>query len=47
MRRTNEQKAETRQHIAEAAGRLFRQHGIDAVGDDASLGLEEDSQLKR
>ena len=37
MRRTNEQKAETRQHIVEAAGRLFRQHGIDAVGVDAIM----------
>ena len=34
MRRTEEQKAETRQRIMEAAGRLFRQHGIDAVGVD-------------
>jgi TetR/AcrR family transcriptional repressor of nem operon len=37
MRRTNEQKAETRQHIVEAAGRLFSQHGIDAVGVDAIM----------
>jgi TetR/AcrR family transcriptional regulator, transcriptional repressor for nem operon len=37
MRRTNDQKAETRQHIVEAAGRLFRQHGIDAVGVDAIM----------
>ncbi len=37
MRRTNEQKAETRQHIVDAAGRLFRQHGIDAVGVDAIM----------
>jgi TetR/AcrR family transcriptional regulator, transcriptional repressor for nem operon len=37
MRRTNDQKAETRQHIVDAAGRLFRQHGIDAVGVDAIM----------
>ena len=37
MRWTNAQKAETRQHIIEAAGRLFRQHGIDAVGVDAIM----------
>jgi TetR/AcrR family transcriptional regulator, transcriptional repressor for nem operon len=37
MRKTNEQKAETHQHIVEAAGRLFRQHGIDAVGVDAIM----------
>jgi TetR/AcrR family transcriptional regulator, transcriptional repressor for nem operon len=37
MRRTQEQKAETRQNIVEAAGRLFRQHGIDAVGVDAIM----------
>jgi TetR/AcrR family transcriptional repressor of nem operon len=37
MRRTNDQKAETRQHIVEAAGKLFRQHGIDAVGVDAIM----------
>jgi TetR/AcrR family transcriptional regulator, transcriptional repressor for nem operon len=37
MRRTNEQKAETRQHIVDAAGRLFGQHGIDAVGVDAIM----------
>lgn len=37
MRRTNEQKAETRQHVVDAAGRLFRQHGIDAVGVDAIM----------
>ena len=28
---------ETRQHIVDAAGRLFRQHGIDAVGVDAIM----------
>ncbi len=37
MRRTIEQKAETRQRIVEEAGRLFRQHGIDAVGVDAIM----------
>jgi TetR/AcrR family transcriptional repressor of nem operon len=37
MRSTNDRKAETRQHIVEAAGRLFRQHGIDAVGVDAIM----------
>lgn len=37
MRRTNEQKAETRQHIVDAAGRLFRRHGIDSVGVDAVM----------
>jgi TetR/AcrR family transcriptional repressor of nem operon len=37
MRRSNEHKAETRQHIVDAAGRLFRQHGIDAVGVDAIM----------
>ena len=37
MRRTNEQKTETRQHIVDAAGRLFRRHGIDAVGVDAIM----------
>lgn len=37
MRGSKEQKAATRQHIVEAAGRLFRQHGIDAVGVDAIM----------
>ncbi|HUB16124.1 MAG TPA: TetR/AcrR family transcriptional regulator [Acetobacteraceae bacterium] len=37
MRGTREQKAATRQHIVAAAGRLFRQHGIDAVGVDAIM----------
>ncbi|HVC59294.1 MAG TPA: TetR family transcriptional regulator [Acetobacteraceae bacterium] len=37
MRKANDQKAETRQRIADAAGRLFRQHGIDAVGVDAIM----------
>ena len=37
MRGTKEQKAATREQIVEAAGRLFRQHGIDAVGVDAVM----------
>lgn len=37
MRRTNAQKAETRQHIVAAAGGLFRRYGIDAVGVDAIM----------
>jgi len=37
MRGTRQQKAETRQRIVEAAGRLFRSHGIDAVGVDAVM----------
>ncbi len=37
MRKTPEQKAETRQRIATAAASLFRQHGIDAVGVDAIM----------
>lgn len=37
MRMTPERKAETRQRILEAALRLFRQHGIDAVGVDAIM----------
>jgi len=37
MRGTRGQKAETRQRIVEAAGRLFRRHGIDAVGVDAVM----------
>jgi TetR/AcrR family transcriptional regulator, transcriptional repressor for nem operon len=37
MRGTREQKAETRERIVEAAGRLFRRHGIDAVGVDAVM----------
>ena len=37
MRAKSEQKAETRQRILEAAGSLFRQHGIDAVGVDAIM----------
>jgi TetR/AcrR family transcriptional repressor of nem operon len=37
MRRSNDQKAATRQHIVEAASRLFRAHGIDAVGVDAIM----------
>ena len=37
MRGTPEQKAETRRRIMEAAGRLFRQHGVDAVGVDSVM----------
>jgi len=37
MRRTNEQKSATRQRILDAAARLFRLHGIDAVGVDAIM----------
>lgn len=37
MRGTPEQKAETRQRIMEAAGRLFRQYGVDAVGVDSVM----------
>jgi TetR/AcrR family transcriptional repressor of nem operon len=37
MRKTKEQKAETRQRIVDAAAALFRQHGIDAVGVDAVM----------
>jgi len=37
MRGTREQKAETRERIVEAAGRLFRRQGIDAVGVDAVM----------
>jgi TetR/AcrR family transcriptional repressor of nem operon len=37
MRRTNEQKAATREQIVEVAGRLFRRHGVDAVGVDAIM----------
>jgi len=37
MRGTREQKAETRERIVEAAGRLFRRHGIDAVGVDTVM----------
>ena len=34
---TSERKAETRERILAAAGRLFRGHGIDAVGVDAIM----------
>lgn len=37
MRNAAEHKAETRQRIVEAAGVLFRQHGIDGVGVDAIM----------
>jgi TetR/AcrR family transcriptional repressor of nem operon len=37
MRKSKEQKAETRQQIIEAAGTLFRRHGLDAVGVDAIM----------
>ena len=37
MRVTNQRKAETRERILEAAGALFRTHGIDAVGVDAIM----------
>lgn len=37
MRVTSERKAETRERIMQAAGSLFRSHGIDAVGVDAIM----------
>src|SRR3954451_15291712 len=37
MRTTHERKAETRERILAAAGRLFRSQGIDAVGVDAIM----------
>src|SRR5690242_13243327 len=37
MRARDERKAETRERIVDAAGALFRQHGIDAVGVDAIM----------
>ncbi len=37
MRVSSERKAETRGRILEAAGALFRSHGIDAVGVDAIM----------
>lgn len=37
MRAKGERKAETRQRILDAAGTLFRLHGIDAVGVDAIM----------
>ncbi len=37
MRETTQRKAETRQRILDAAGLLFREHGIDGVGVDAVM----------
>jgi TetR/AcrR family transcriptional regulator, transcriptional repressor for nem operon len=37
MREPNQRGAETRTRIVEAAGRLFREHGFDAVGVDAIM----------
>jgi TetR/AcrR family transcriptional regulator, transcriptional repressor for nem operon len=37
MRMTSDRKAETRERIIAAAGRLFRQHGIDSAGVDAIM----------
>jgi TetR/AcrR family transcriptional repressor of nem operon len=37
MRDMSRQRAETRQRIVQAAGALFRQHGIDGVGVDAIM----------
>lgn len=37
MQAKGERKAETRQRILAAAGSLFREHGIDAVGVDAIM----------
>ncbi|MBV9250203.1 MAG: TetR/AcrR family transcriptional regulator [Acetobacteraceae bacterium] len=37
MRRSAEAKAETRRKILEAAGALFRSHGVEAVGVDAIM----------
>ncbi len=37
MREASQRKTETRQRILDAAGALFRQHGIDAVGVDAVM----------
>jgi TetR/AcrR family transcriptional regulator, transcriptional repressor for nem operon len=37
MRMTSERKAETRERILDAAGELFRSHGIDAVGVDTIM----------
>ena len=37
MRKPDERKADSRQRIVEAAGSLFRQHGIDGVGVDAIM----------
>lgn len=37
MRKADARKADSRQRIVEVAARLFRQHGIDAVGVDAIM----------
>ncbi|MDR3530895.1 MAG: TetR/AcrR family transcriptional regulator [Rhodopila sp.] len=37
MAEPTQRRAETRQRILEAAGRLFREHGIDGVGVDAVM----------
>ncbi|HEX5325320.1 MAG TPA: TetR family transcriptional regulator [Acetobacteraceae bacterium] len=37
MRESSQRKTETRQRILDAAGALFRGHGIDAVGVDAVM----------
>jgi TetR/AcrR family transcriptional regulator, transcriptional repressor for nem operon len=37
MREPGQRKAETRQRILDAAGALFRRHGIDGVGVDAIM----------
>jgi TetR/AcrR family transcriptional repressor of nem operon len=37
MRDRAQQKVETRQRIVDAAGALFREHGVDAVGVDAVM----------
>jgi TetR/AcrR family transcriptional repressor of nem operon len=37
MRETTQRRAETRQRILDAAGLLFREHGIDGVGVDAVM----------
>ena len=37
MRKSEARKADSRARIVEAAGHLFRQHGIDAVGVDAIM----------
>jgi TetR/AcrR family transcriptional repressor of nem operon len=37
MRKADARKADSRQRIVEVAARLFRQHGVDAVGVDAIM----------
>jgi len=37
MRKANTQKSDTHTRIIDAAGTLFRQHGIDGVGVDAIM----------